>query len=105
MKKVTATLNIVSKIQDVGHALPLEFYCKAMSNILFDSFSTEFIQVSSCNNSDLKVISYLDQGNEKDIAIFNSAKTFAETVSKGEAKVSQERGEGNATTTEEAVPF
>ena len=47
----------------------------------------------------------LDQGNEKDIAIFNSAKTFAETVSKGEAKVSQERGEGNATTTEEAVPF
>ena len=48
----------------------------------------------------------LDQGNEKDIALFTAAKTFAETVSKGEAKVSQERAESSATDTEESrVPY
>ena len=48
----------------------------------------------------------LDQGNEKDIALFTAAKTFAETVSKGEAKVSQERAESSATDTADSrVPY
>ena len=47
----------------------------------------------------------LDQSKEKDIALFTEARRFAETVSKGEAKVSPERGEGNATETEQATPY
>ena len=47
----------------------------------------------------------LDQSNEKDIALFGEARRFAEMVSKGEAKVSPEQGEGNATGTEQATPY
>ena len=47
----------------------------------------------------------LDQKNEKDTALFTEARTFAETVSKGEAKVAPEQGEGNATESEQATPY
>ena len=47
----------------------------------------------------------LDQKNEKDIALFTEARTFAETVSKGEAKVAPERGEGSATEAGQATPY
>jgi signal transduction histidine kinase len=82
MQKVKTTLNIVSKIQDVPHTLPLDFYCKAMANILFDSFSIEFIQISSFTNNELKLLKYMDKGEERHGTMFSMLDNPSEVIIK-----------------------